>query len=336
MAFEAGTASSFADLQGKIETFLTTNGYTLTTGIITKAGTQIHVKFDSDANNLRLEMGKDSSAGSLLHLHPTRELGTTAQKVGMGSGYYDDTTIVFPVSYNFQVWANPENEFRCVINYNNEHTQNVGFGEIIKSVNMDGGVYVDGSGALMRATTNIGSSNITNVTPASCLSNTFALTRAFCNPLPFGYGRNGLTGSAGSTQLWAEFMGFDWFLTGDINGTDESGNKYFRSTDTFFTPLRTSQHNYKELEDSLQTYNANSALVPIRIYGQNPNDNYAALGSIRNIRYLNIKHLNFGQVLDDGVDKWKVYPAYFKNASVVNGNDTHSGQLGFAVRYDGA
>jgi hypothetical protein len=336
MAFQTGTASSFSDLQSKIETFLTGNGYTLTSGIITKTGTQIHVEFTNDTLNLFLEMGKDSSAGSLLHTHPLRTSSKT-QIVGMGSNFNSSggaSAIVFPVNYDFQVWANPENEFRCVIEYNNSFTQNVGFGEIIKSVDMDGGVYVDATGCLDDNSVNIGAARISTYNTFQC-SNNNSSSRTGSNPTPFGYGRTGLTGYTASTQLWAEFMGFDWFISTDVNGPTESGNKYIRSTDTFFTPLRTTQHNYKEMDNSLQTYNANSALVPIRLYGQNPNNNYAPIGSIRNIRYLNVKNLNFGEVVDDGTDKWKVYPSYFKNAATLDGGVNHSGQMGFAVRYDG-
>ncbi|MEZ0155264.1 MAG: hypothetical protein AB9Q22_10245 [Candidatus Reddybacter sp.] len=339
MAFQTGTFSSFSDLKTKLETFLTGNGYTLTTGIITKSGTQIHLKFASTTDDITLEMGKDSSAGALLHKHPVMD-GTTTQLVGMGTLYNKinvPASIVFPANYDFQLWASPVNEFRCVIEYNNEYTQNLGFAEIVKAVDMDGGVVIDASGCYVRATSDIGTAKMLSLTSERSSTDSFSLYRAASSPMPFGYGRTNVTDSTASTQLWAEFMGFDWWLSGDVNGLGATlaGTKYARSSNTFFTPLRTSPHSSKELEDSLQVYNANAAMAPIRLYGHHPGDNYAPLGSVQNIRWLNIKHLNFGEVVDDGVDKWKCYPAYFKDASALNGTALHSGQWGFAVRYDG-
>jgi hypothetical protein len=337
MPFQTGTASSFSDLQSKIETFLTgTPAYTLTSGVLTKTGTQIHVAFSNVTDNIILEMGKDSSGGTLLYKHPVLPL-TTTQIVGMGTNYYNSTAIVWPVNYDFQYYATPVEMFRCVIEYNNGYTQNIGYGEISKAVAMDGGVYIDASGTYERSTTVIGPNAVVAFDAFSCNTSGTA-NELSANPLPFGYGE-GIQSSANScaTQLWAEFMGMDWWMAGHTHPThvDFNGTKYDRYALSAMTNLRTTQHCSKEFENALQTHNANNALVPIRLYGQAPDENYHAMGYINDIRYTNIKNLSFGQVMDDGTDKWKCYPAFFKNAASLDGSASDSGQLGYAVRYDG-
>jgi hypothetical protein len=140
MPYQTGTASSFSNLQSTIETFLTgTPGYTLTSGILTKTGTDAHLKFANATDYISLEMGKDSSAGSLLLKHPTMESGSV-QRVGMVTGYWDSAvSIVFPINYYLHYLSTPQEMFRCIIEYNNGYTQNIGFGEIEKAVDMFGG-----------------------------------------------------------------------------------------------------------------------------------------------------------------------------------------------------
>lgn len=324
MAYETGTASSWVNLQSKIETFLTTTaGYTLTSGILTKAGTQIHVQFTGQANNLLLEMGKDSSAGSLLFKHVLMN-GSQVQQVSMIDTYMG-TTVSFPVNYEFFWFSTPEETFRCVIEYNNEHTQNIGFGVIEKAVAMDGGVYIDASGA----------ADATTVSPQALnwIENSSADNGS--NPLPFGgHTDSGFISFPGATQLWAEHGGMDWYLTAELTAADLGGN-YSRATWSFVSPLRTGHMIEPEALNSLQTHNANNALVPIRLFGLRIDDNYSRLGDVPNMRYTNIKNRNFGEIADDGTDKWKHYPAFFKNSGSVNGSAVDSGQIGFAVRYDG-
>ena len=48
-----------------------------------------------------------------------------------------------------------------------------------------------------------------------------------------------------------------------------------------------------------------------------------------------ISALDFGQVESDGVDSWKFYPVFFKDADNPEGGTDHTGIAGFAIRYDG-
>jgi hypothetical protein len=156
------------------------------------------------------------------------------------------------------------------------------------------------------------------------------------NPLPFGVNGSTTTDTAYSTQLWADFMGFDWWGTGLVNcsGATFTGEKYSRATWSD-RPLQTGKFLNTEGDEALQSFNSNNILIPIKLFGKIINGNFARIGGINDIRLTNIKNLSFGEVKDDGTDKWKHYPAFFKNAGSVNGNGNHSGQLGYAVRYDG-
>lgn len=338
MAFETGTASSLANLQTKIETFLTTTaGYTLTSGILTKTGTDIHVKFDNTENTawLSLEMGKDSSAGSLLRTHPVWN-GSVPQKVGISEQPLNTSlSMSFPINYDFQHFTTNGEMFRCVIEYNDGFTQNIGFGEVVKSVNYYGGVYVDASVTYWRSGGNRFMDNwsITEISWAGVSTTSGDLRNGTLGIFPFG-GRSspGQAGYAASTQLWAEVSGLDWYTIALTSSA--IGGKY-ANLPANQEPLLTNRFSNLEAGASLQTHNANNTLIPIRLYGHTADGNYQRLGDVPDIRWTNIKNLNFGQVVDDGTDKWKCYPAYKKNAANLNGGDSDSGQIGFAVRYDG-
>lgn len=342
MAFETGTASSLANLQSKIETFLTvTAGYTLTSGILTKTGTDIHVKFDNTENTawLTLEMGKDSSAGTLLHKHPIWA-ESIPQKVGIAEQILNGgQSMVFPINYDFQHLTTNGEMFRCVVEYNNGYTQNIGFGEVVKAVNFQGGVYIDASSTYRR-----GPIAVRRMDGWQLVSTTWqgsnvgsGLEDSGNNGLnPFSEKTVIFTDYAASTQIWVEVAGYDWYTISQINSANAiwAGTKYANGTGTHRS-LVTNRFSDLEAGASLQVNNGNNTLVPIRLFGVASDGNYQRIGDVPDIRWTNIKNLNFGQVLDDGTDKWKCYPAYFKNAASLNGDADDSGQIGFAVRYDG-
>lgn len=342
MAYETGTASSLANLQTKIETFLTvTAGYTLTSGILTKTGTLIHVKFEAIAlsGRMTLEMGKGSSAGTLLHTHPVLS-ESIIQMVGISETLISGATaMAFPINYYFQHLTTNGEMFRCVIEYNDGFTQNIGFGEVVKAVNYYGGVYIDASSTWRSSSGGIEVMggwipNSPHLTWLNMKTSNASGHYGWMSPLPFGsQDINNSANYAASTQLWAEVSGLDWYTIAKANST--LGGKFANLPAAQIT-LKTSGFSDLEAGASLQTYNANNTLVPIRLFGHTADGNYQRLGDVPDIRWTNIKNLNFGQVLDDGTDKWKCYPAYKKNATQVNSStDNDSGQIGFAVRYDG-
>lgn len=335
MAFETGTASSLANLQSKIETFLTTTaGYTLTSGILTKAGTDIHVKFDNTENTrwLTLDVGKDSSAGTLLHKHPVMS-GLTSRVAIVQQPVASALDMSFPINYDFQHLTTNGEMFRCVIEYNDGYTQNIGFGEVVKAVNYYGGVYIDGSVTYRSG----GSMEVWQLNSVSWLgtkTNATSGVPGLIGLYPFDNGDPNITSDnkPSCTLLWAEVSGLDWYPTN--SRTSSAGDKFANLPKTL-KPLLTNRFSDLEAGASLQTHNANNTLVPIRLFGHTADGNYQRLGDVPDIRWTNIKNLNFGQVLDDGTDKWKCYPAYKKNAANLNGGSSDSGQIGFAVRYDG-
>ena len=92
---------------------------------------------------------------------------------------------------------------------------------------------------------------------------------------------------------------------------------------------------HEERLASQSSVNGVSNLVPIRLFGRASDGNLQRLGSLYNVRYADIRNMNFGQIESDGTDTWKFYPAYYKDASEPNGGSNHTGTAGIAVRYDG-
>jgi hypothetical protein len=335
MPYQTGAASSFADLKSEIETFLTvTGGYTLTGDVLSKAGTKVHALLESTVNNLQLTIGKTSSAGVLSGVHPALYGGPA--KIFMCATYYDTAvTIVWPVTYHFHYFSSPVESFTCVIEYNNGYCQNMSFGEIEKATAMDGGVYADASACPKQVYT-FNSIHITALSWAKSTSD--SNHRMNCSPLPFGWGASSgsLTNRQTSSYVWAETNGFDWFGSFLTTYSGLGGSKYERGAGlSFRSPLSVNVHAEKEAERSLILETDYNTLVPIKLFGNIATGNLIKLGDVPHIRWTNIKNYSFGETFDDGTDKWKMYPAFFKNGSVLNGTGTHSGQIGFALRYDG-
>jgi len=331
MPYQTGTASSFANLKSTIETFLTgTPGYTLTGSVLTKTGTQIHAEFASATDNLFLDIGKSSTGSTLENKHP--DLSGVTQRVFMCTTYMG-TAISWNVNYYLQYFSSPVEFFHCVIEYEDGHTQNIGFGEIEKATAMDGGVYADGSGSpsYISITNNLGSLGLT------WTEHTVGGERNFFSPLPFGRGRSvARVNNTASTYIWAEVQGFDWFGGFVADYSALTGTKYVRgAANADSRPFDASSFSDLEAARSLYQFNANNALVPIRLMCIGGNGNTFRLGGLDALRWTNIKHLDFGEIKDDGTDEWKCYPAFYKNSDSLNGTSSHSGQIGYAIKYDG-
>jgi hypothetical protein len=88
------------------------------------------------------------------------------------------------------------------------------------------------------------------------------------------------------------------------------------------------------------TWNGETVLLPFPIYIARSSGNKMSLvGNLKHLRHCRINFHNPGDIITLGSDQWKVYPWYRKNVSTPGSSgvsDSHSGTVGFAVRYTGA
>lgn len=129
--YQSGSATSFADLQAAILTFLQTQGWTLTNTVLNK-GTGFF-QFTNTASKLVLNTGTGQSGTALT--------GVPASQVCMLSA---DNPVGFPVTYEFHYFNSPD-EFICVIQHNGVFYQQLALGQSL-SANIGGtGWWMEGS-----------------------------------------------------------------------------------------------------------------------------------------------------------------------------------------------
>lgn len=78
-------------------------------------------------------------------------------------------------------------------------------------------------------------------------------------------------------------------------------------------------------------WNAESLLMPIRVYAARPSGFVSPVLECAHARYVNIANMADEQVITIGTDKWKVYPWFLRSTTASNG----SWYCGHAFRYDG-
>ncbi len=85
-------------------------------------------------------------------------------------------------------------------------------------------------------------------------------------------------------------------------------------------------------------WNSETVLLPITVYQEQPESKARLIADLGHARYARINFIDPGQVLSFGPDRWKVYPFFRKNASIPDPGSyaTHTGTFGWAIRYDGA
>ena len=335
MPYQTGTVASFAALKTEIMSFLVANSWTQETDIIKRNGvfakitTGTHAS-DSD-NYIRLEGGKKSDgSGNLIAKHDgPGPWNNNSGEMTASFGLLSANAMVFPITYYFHLATTPVDEFWCVIQFNGDRCQRMGFGNINKSAPFTGGGFYSSS------TVEINSSNqnLYNWSSNNLLSNP-------------GMGNNAGTSSRNALEL-IPFHGGDAVnanvFAGSVVHAEVGGGEWYSShIVTSAPPYPLTEYmimTHKEM-GSLQkvsesTVNGMPNLIPFNLRVRGYDNNLQPIGSLENIRFSQIALLNFGQVESDGTDSWKFYPIYKKDASAPNGGLNHTGTMGFAVRYDG-
>ncbi len=83
-------------------------------------------------------------------------------------------------------------------------------------------------------------------------------------------------------------------------------------------------------------WSQNINLIPINVHLRMPSNKVMLLAEIKHSRYLRIDNCEPEQILSFGNDKWIVFPWWRKNSSSPGGGTvSHTGTMGWAIRYDG-
>lgn len=320
MPYQTGTATDFTDLKNEIFAFLTANGWTQENDIIKRNG--VFAKLDVVSASwdwLRLTGGKGSDgAGNLVFPQASYDDYSVQ---GAGSQNINDTLatgslsgMVFPITYHFHLASTPVDEFWCIVEYNGDLFQHMGFGNVLKSTSYTGGGFYSASLSGQEQQNSILTAVGSNIYGSMWYGEFWPFQRMHINA----------SARAAPSTVHAEVGGRDWHQS-----------TYMGNRDTM-----NSYEMVKEMKASESSVNGMPNLIPFRLWViTNPvtDKTYQNLGVLNNIRFCEIANINPGQIESDGTDSWKFYPCLRKDTDHPEGwyDPASSGIGGLAIRYDG-
>ena len=318
MAYITGSAASFADLQTAIQNACRANGWTLSSGILSKNGCFFQLVAGTSGGYAQLQLfGGTGQSGTTLTGQPPSNYGA---KICSNNG----NVIVFPINYEIHLFTDPD-EVYCVINYNSDFYQQLSFGKS----DIPG---IGGTGAWFTGAKRSDQS-LTDMT--------------------YGPGVSMFVSWPDTVGI----AGYDGYTCGLFLGGPEHGGSYnanFVHTGLDATPWRTGYGEYSALtgfksagssvgsllQQLPNLYNSANVLLPIKPVALRSSGGVTIIANPKNARYLRIDNVVPGEIITFGAEQWKCYPFYRKDSTVRNGvgwptGATHSGTFGYAIRYTG-
>lgn len=296
MAYVNGSASSLEGLQQSLFDACTANGWALSGSVLHKGNAYVQILVQSGFLTIQGGIGIDGS-------NALTGPGPFFSRIGALGGQ----ALTWPLAYEVFIGTVPE-EVYLVVNYNVDFFQYLAFG--LSSVS-----GIPGTGAWYSA----------SVTQTSQYVSIFPYGGA--QP---GYNQSAppalfhLTNSDSAGVLQNSFIhhGFD--------SATWSGSLYSNSANA----INAAQPHMQRLPNA---WNSEGVLLPIQVHVWRPESKVSLVADFAHSRYTRVDNYNPGQIITLGPDRWKVFPWYRKNLTARDGGSgiTHSGSMGWAVRYDG-
>ena len=317
MAYITGSAASFADLQTAIQNACTANGWTLSSGILSKNGCFFQLVAGTSDGYAQLQLfGGTGRSGTTLTGQPPSNYGT---KICSNEG----NVITFPINYEIHLFTNPD-EVYCVINYNSDFYQQLSFGKSdVPGIGGTGAWFSGAKGSTQSLTGAYANKVFLSVSwPESVATTTYD---------GFGCGLF-LDSSVGGGIYFSSFV---------HTGLDSTPWRSGYSGTAALTGCRGGGSQVGSLLQQLPNlYNSANVLLPIKPVALRSSGGVTIIANPKNARYLRIDNVVPGEIITFGAEKWKCYPFYRKDSTVRNGvswdtGATHSGTFGYAIRYTG-
>lgn len=301
MAYVTGSASSFTDLLTGIRSACTANGWTLAGNVLSKGTNFLRTQVVGTTIEFLGGTGIDGS---------NNLTGAGPSVVRITSGVAG-ISITFPVTYEVHLNAAPD-EVYVVVNYNINDYQWAAWGQSdVAGVGGTGMWYA-----------------------AACVANNVI---------------NQWIGGPAGASVGSQQLMYGLFYN-DVSGQQVNGQNSFIhngvdvtgwSPPDNVTPTPWSWSALRPLYAILPSqWNDETVLLPMPVYKPRSTGNKVSLlADLRHIRVCRIDFHDPGDIVALGPDSWKVYPWYRKSIVNRDGNTgsplTHSGTMGFAVRYTG-
>jgi hypothetical protein len=318
--YQTGTFTTVAGLKSTIESFCTTNGWTLTSGVLHKELSYVKLT-NPDSDRLTI-----TGANSVDFLTTPCPFSQTLYLV---SGD-------LPATYYLFVHADPD-MCVCVVNYNTVQIQVLMFGDIVKihSSAYVGGNFFFASRQDSNYTLAPSLRYINDVNVYSGSSATGANKRSHF--MPFQTGGN----VAGGLNYGYIRSGFHAEIDDYIWDMDSESELFIANKNIMLTESTISSYHR-----SPNQWDSQAHLIPMHIQARMEDDLWGYLGYVEHIRLIRIDNYNIGDIVEIAPDSWKVFPWVKKDMTYPSGSTSgttqdnillpleSSGSLGFAVHYD--
>lgn len=311
MAFITGAATSFSDLRTALINGCVANGWSNSGNILWKGNSYFEITATS--TYLQIYGGTGQSGGVIS--------GKSPHGARLGGSY-----ITFPISYDLHILTNPD-EVYLVVNYNTDSYQQISFG----TTTIDGGGYGPWFTGAHSAANNPSDNNGINI------ANEFYTIYSYCYA---NISTNGL--GLFNYAVWTGEVAASFVYT-TANGTPG-----WYGYNSGATSARLSNNGSASLVAALLNstpvgFNSGSILLPIKATLDMGSNGRAVVASLANARFCRIDNNLPGEIISYGSEQWKVYPWLRKSTTLRSGSinatttpPTHSGTLGYAIRYTGA
>lgn len=334
MAYITGTANSFADLLTALRSACTANGWTLAGDVLSKGGcyaevlvgTTIDVRHTPNAS-LALRAGNGIDGANALTdavaVGDAVHLGVIADRAAF-------TDWDWPVTYHIHVLTAPD-EVYLLVNYGGgQYWQQLGWGKSPAAGNAGSGNWCSATMGAATATGDTVPNEIT-ISPSGGSISPGSIQDITCLPFFWGGGSNpddypilnsrihGAINSVSGAAMWSDraiWLGVASATEGKVSAAAS------------VVPL---------LGYTPNVWNNETVLLPVQVLQERASAKVSLIGELQHSRYARNDYLVDGAVVTLGSDRWKVYPAYRKDAVNRDGGAgiTHSGTMALAVRYDG-
>ncbi len=319
MAYITGTAASFADLKTAIENACTANGWTLSSGILSKNGCFFQLVAGTSGGYAQLQLfGGTSQTGTTLNGQPPSNYGA---KICSNNG----NVISFPINYEIHLFTNPD-EVYCIINYNSDFYQQLSFGK--SDVPGIGGTGAWFTGAKRSDQT--------------LTDDTYGFKVFMFVSWPDVAGTLSIDGYGLGLFFDNPTQGGSYFPSFVHTGLDATPWRSGNSGNNALTGYRGAGMQVGSLLMQLPNlYNNANVLLPIKPVALRSSGGVTIIANPKNARYLRIDNVVPGEIITFGAEQWKCYPFHRKDSTARNGvawaatGATHSGTFGYAIRYTG-
>lgn len=300
MAYVNGSATTLADLLTALQDACTANGWTLAGNVLHKGDCYVQVTV---VDGYLVILGGTGIDGS----NALTGAGPYVARIGLA---WTDDTMTFPVDWAVHIGTTPD-EVYLLINYESTRWQWMAFGcSPVAGLPGTGGWY--------------GASVGRSISPYP--------DRIFIGP---SSGGNGYGQSMG--LFWSTAVGNNQsFVHHGLDGNTWSGDSAVAASGATAAAVAVlAAQPLVARQPSL--WNGESVLIPIQPHVARGSSKVSMLCDLSHSRYIRDDNYADGELITLGVDQWKVYPWHQKNAGTRDGGGTitHTGTLGWAIRYDG-